>query len=134
MLSLRTVVLLGAVVYLLPSDPARQEAFVTTANAAYQKVTTICERQPALCAKARAVLEDLKSKAHFGVGVIYALATGTGRDTQASGEQSGDGYEAAPTRYEDYGAGEPANGRGTLSPRDLAPSWRGDRAQRIRFE
>lgn len=128
MLSLRTLILVGAVVYLLPSDPARQQAFVSTANQAFQHVTTYCDRDPAMCDKARTIFDDLKSKAHFGIGVIYALATRSGRSSE-----SGD---AAPAYYGSTPTERDGAGHGTLTSRDLEPAWRGNRGspQHIRFD
>lgn len=122
MLSLRTVVLLGVAVYLLPSDPGRQEAFIKTASQAFDYATTVCDREPELCARASKVVEELKSKAHFGAGVVYTLITNQQKPSDpAAGEPS------APTpagpRWDGTLRRTPAS-QGTLKPDDLAPAWR----------
>jgi hypothetical protein len=116
MFSMRTFILLGAAIYLLPSDPNRQQQFAATASQAYQKVTTICERDPRICEKAGVVYEDLKAKAHFGFGVVYALATGKAQTRNAAEDIS---YVPENARAERIGR------NGTLTPSDLAPVWRG---------
>jgi hypothetical protein len=116
MFSMRTLILLGAAIYLLPSDPNRQQQFAATASQAYQKVTTICERDPRICEKAGVVYEDLKAKAHFGFGVVYALATGKAQSRDAAEEIS---YVPENARAERIGRNS------TLTPSDLAPVWRG---------
>ncbi len=116
MFSMRTLILLGAAIYLLPSDPNRQQQFAATASQAYQKVTTICERDPRICEKAGAVYEDLKAKAHFGFGVVYALATGKAQSRDAAEDIS---YVPENARAERIGRNS------TLTPSDLAPVWRG---------
>ncbi len=123
MLSLRTVVLLGVAVYLLPSDPARQEAFIKTASQALEYATTVCDREPEFCARANTVIEDLKSKAHFGAGVVYTLVTSQQKsdDPDASQETS---PAPADQRWDGTARRTPAS-QGTLKPGDLAPVWRG---------
>jgi hypothetical protein len=126
MLSMRTFFLLGVTVYLLPSDPARQDAFMKSASKAFEYTTTVCEREPQFCARANSVYEDLKSKAHFGAGVVYTLVT----SYQPSGEveaEEADGRPALPastSRWDGTTRRMPTN-RGTLKPGDLAPAWRG---------
>lgn len=136
MLSLRTVVLLGAVVYMLPSDPERQQAFFNTASSAYHQVVTFCDREPAMCAKANSVLDDLKGKAHFGVGVIYALATRSGRADDATGSPANAIHETAPARSGTSDGKQPGASRSTLTADDRAPAWRGNRSatNTVRFD
>ncbi|HRY06008.1 MAG TPA: DUF5330 domain-containing protein [Hyphomicrobiaceae bacterium] len=123
MLSFRTLVLLGVTVYLLPSDPARQEAFIKTASQAFQYTTTVCEREPELCARANTVFQDLKSKAQFGAGVIYTLIT----SQQKSGEPKREDASApaGEPRWDGTARRTPAS-QGTLKPGDLAPAWGGN--------
>jgi hypothetical protein len=116
MFSMRTLILLGAAIYLLPSDPNRQQQYAAAASQAYQKVTTICERDPRICEKAGVVYEDLKAKAHFGFGVVYALATGKAQSRDAAEDIS---YVPENARAERIGRNS------TLTPSDLAPVWRG---------
>jgi hypothetical protein len=116
MFSMRTLILLGAAIYLLPSDPNRQQQYAAAASQAYQKVTTICERDPRICEKAGVVYEDLKAKAHFGFDVVYALATGKAQSRDAAEDIS---YVPENARAERIGRNS------TLTPSDLAPVWRG---------
>ena len=123
MLSLRTVLVLGVTVYMLPSDPARQEAFIKSVSRGFEYATTVCDREPEFCAKSKTVLEDLKSKAQFGAGVVYALIT----KYQQTGEPEADDPAApgaATSRWDGTARRSPAR-QGTLRPGDLAPAWRG---------
>lgn len=125
MLSLRTVLLLGLTVYLLPSDPHRQEAFIKTASQAFEYATTVCDREPEFCARANAVLEDLKSKAHFGAGVVYTLVTSQQKSNEPAAPENGaPAASPADTRWDGTARRTPAS-QGTLKPGDLAPAWRG---------
>lgn len=124
MLSLRTVVLLGAAVYLLPSDPARQQAFITTATNAFDYVMTVCDREPEFCTKANGVFEDLKSKAHFGAGVVYTLVT-----SQQKSDPSASPDNASPSAADSRWDGSPRRtptSQGTLKPGEMAPTLRGN--------
>lgn len=126
MLSLRTLVLLGATVYLLPSDPVRQQAFLKTASDTYTYAVTICDREPEFCAKAGTVYEDLKTRAHFGAGVIYTLVTDTVRGNEPVPPDTTQPAHQSP-RW-DGSSRRSLAASGTLTPRDLAPAWRNDQA------
>ena len=87
-------------------------------------MTTICEERSEACDKAYAVIDELKSKAQFGAGVIYALATGSSNRTSSTGSDGVSDYK----RLDGTPSRRSSSGEGTLTPRDLAPAWRGDRA------
>lgn len=125
MFSMRALVLLGATIYLLPKDPAQQERFIASAHQAFGWASTYCQRQPETCAKADDIWQDLKAKAHFGVGVVYGLAT----RKIANIDDADNGYTRAwiistnvqgNTRRSLDGTS-----RGTLTNADIVPSWRG---------
>ena len=134
MFSVRTIILLGATIYLLPSDPVRQQQFVATATNAYESVITICNREPAMCEKAGAVFEDLKSKAHFGAGVVYALITGSGKSDEPAHQPAHD-QNRSLSRWDASPQAVPAKPQGTLTNDDLVPQWRGTNrpVQTIRY-
>lgn len=125
MLSLRTLVLLGATIYLLPTDPAQQDRFVASANQALGWATTFCQRQPETCAKADVVWQDLKDKAHFGVGVVYGLATRKMANGETADTQKARGWTTRPSAHDSSRRSLDGSPRGTLTNADFAPVWRG---------
>ncbi len=125
MFSVRTIIFLGAVIYLLPSDPVRQQQLVSSATKAYESVVTVCDREPTICEKAGTVLQDLKTRAHFGAGVIYALVTGSGKSDDTA-RQTMQPSNRSLSRWNGTPKPSSANARGTLTKDDLAPSWRGN--------
>lgn len=135
MFSARTLILLGATIYMLPSDPQRQQQFVATATSAYQSVITVCDRQAALCDKAGNVFDDLKSKAHFGAGVVYALVTGANRAETSTSEPAPPAQKDR-ARWEPSSTPNPGDANGTLTKEDLTPIWRGrsNEARPVRFD
>lgn len=125
MFSMRSLVLLGAAIYMLPKDPAQQERFIASAHQAVGWVSTYCQREPETCAKADGIWRDLKDKAHFGVGVVYGLATRKIGDSDAADTshiRTGTITPAADGNRRRSLDGSP---RGTLTNADIAPRWRG---------
>lgn len=147
MFSLRTLIVLGAAVYMLPSEPARQQELLATLSGAYEHASTFCSRQPDVCQKAEVVLHNLKEKAQFGAGVVYSLAVGQlspqQRATTTPAAASPDNANptsgtspannAAPASKGSRWDGTPRRGndlQGTLTGADLQPSWmNGKRAE-----
>lgn len=132
MLSFRSVVLLGAVIYLLPKDPARQQQLETAIYDAYNYSRTICDRQPEACVKAGEIYEDLKAKAIFGAELIYAIATGPGDPDgpAVDQEQTSKPTKTAPApsmRWDGTPRRQTTAWQGTLMSSDLEPGWRGNR-------
>lgn len=130
MLSFRSVVLLGAAIYLLPKDPARQQQLESAIHNAYNYSTTVCDRQPEACAKAGEIYEDLKAKAIFGAGLIYTIAVGQG---EPNGSPADHGYTGKPAKtaptYAALGwyAKAPDNGMaGHIDVFGSFPDWRGN--------
>ncbi|MCB1528291.1 MAG: DUF5330 domain-containing protein [Hyphomicrobiaceae bacterium] len=131
MLSFRSVVLLGAAIYLLPKDPARQQQLESAIHNAYNYSTTVCDRQPEACAKAGEIYEDLKAKAIFGAGLIYTIAVGQG---EPNGSPADHGYTGKPAktappptlRWDGTPRRQTTAWQGTLTSSDLSPDWRGN--------
>jgi hypothetical protein len=123
---MRTAVVVVAVVAMLPSDRAQQERLQQSLADAAHWAVTICDRQPQLCAMAASGWETFKAKAEFAFVVAYDLAVqhafGRGPDISVStpATTGSTGTRAAPLP-EDQRRGH----RGTLTPRDLEPHWRG---------
>lgn len=113
MFLLRTVIVVGAVVALLPSDRAQQERLQQAAVDAAQWTLTFCERNTKTCENAGVAWDVFKSKAEFAAGVAYDVAM-----THVFKAQTDAGTN--PT-VETSAIGQ----RGTLTSRDLEPDWRG---------
>jgi hypothetical protein len=117
---LRNAVIVGAVVALMPTDRAQQARLAEQATAAAKWTATFCERNAATCVQATEVWGVFVRKAEFAGHLAYDLlqerlnghGDPTARDATAPRDASTD---RAPPRVE----------RGTLTPHDLKPTWRG---------
>jgi hypothetical protein len=112
---LRTVIVVGAVIALLPSDRAQQERIAQAAVDAAQWTMTFCDRNAQTCENASAAWVAFKAKAEFAMGVAYEVAS-THMLKAAGTAENG----PAPPETSAVAA------RGTLNARDLEPAWRGN--------
>ena len=115
---LRTVIVVGAVIALLPSDRGQQERIAQAAVDAAQWTMTFCDRNAQTCANATAAWAVFKAKAEFAVGVAYDVAST--HVLKAAGTA-----ESGPPPRETSAVST----RGTLNERDLEPAWRGTAAR-----
>ena len=97
------------VIAVLPANEQQQDQLFGRAATAVRWTTTFCDRNGTACAKAGEILGTLASKAKFGATMAYDMAL---RYSDNAG-----GY-LSPVRY--------GPERGTLSPEDLEPAWRGE--------
>jgi Family of unknown function (DUF5330) len=118
---IRSAVVIGAVVAIMPSDKAQQaRLFENAANAAHWTLT-FCARNPDACERGAELWGSFREKADFAVRVAYDVAS----QAMATSSKGEPGPAAGPVRLD----AEPrAVDRGTLSGRDLQPAWRGTRA------
>lgn len=123
MFSLRAFMLMALTIYLLPTDPEQQRRFMEHANSAATWAATFCDRNEATCTVAGDAWADMKHKATFAAGMVYDVAmraaSGAGPDaasTSTSVIPAGFWTEPRPTRQDS---------KGTLTPEDLKPVWRG---------
>jgi hypothetical protein len=132
MFLIRLAFWLGLLVLLLPTDERQQARFYTTALATVERATTFCERNAEACAVAGQLWATFLKKAEFGARMAVDLVSSGGR-SDASGAPD------ARTRTEPVGSpahvrpkAEPKlpGDRGTLTPADLTPAWRGAQIQR----
>lgn len=115
---LRTCFYLGILVVLLPTDEGQQSRLKERLSDVAQWTVTFCERNPNTCARGRELRETFSEKAEFGAKLVYAAVTAyiAGGDRSDPGLRlPTSGEQAAPT----------AARHNTLTPSDLAPSWRG---------
>ncbi len=71
---IRTGLVLGAVVYMMPTDSAKQAELIHTASDTLVWGVTYCDREPAICAQGRVVWGQMVEKAKFGVALASDLA------------------------------------------------------------
>jgi hypothetical protein len=69
----RTALVVGALIYCLPSDPTKQQALIRDAGDALSWGLTYCQRDPDTCAKAKVAFGDLGQKAKFGATLVGNL-------------------------------------------------------------
>ena len=115
---LRTIIVVGAVIALLPSDRAQQERLQQAAVDAAHWTMTFCERNAKTCDNAGAAWDVFKTKAEFAAGVAY--------DVAMTHVFKPDAETAATGSVETSGIIH----RGTLTSRDLQPGWRGTEPRR----
>lgn len=131
MFLIRLAFWLGLVVLLLPTDERQQARLYNTAVATVERAVTFCDRNAGLCAAGADFWATFLKKAEFGARVAIDLVSSGGRREEAA--------VPTPVRLEPQrpkGMPEPRlepraqpAPRGTLTPADLAPAWRGQ-AQR----
>lgn len=115
---LRTVIVVGAVIALLPSDRAEQERVAQTAVDAARWAMSFCDRNAKTCENATTAWSAFKAKAEFAAGVAYDVAL-----THVLGPA---GPAQSPSPPAETSA---VSTRGTLNSRDLEPAWRGNGAR-----
>jgi hypothetical protein len=101
----------GVALLVLPSDEQQQARLYGTVVSAYERATTFCDRNADTCASASEAWDSVRKKAEFGYKLARDLASKRGGSEEASVMPSS-------------GFGK-VDSRGTLSPMDMQPSWRG---------
>jgi hypothetical protein len=120
MFLIRIAFWLGLIVLLLPTDPRQQEKLAATAAGAAQKAATFCDRNAAMCARGAEYWAVFKQKLEFGGKLAYDLALERVAKPAAT-ETAAPATTAPPARTD--------KARGTLTPADMAPEWRGKTAR-----
>ena len=115
MFLIRLAFLAAVAVMLMPADEQRQVRIASTATAAVGNAATFCDRNAGTCAAAGEFWGGFVKKAQF----TAQLASNLVHDymSQTSDRRTVAGTPQAPAQS------IPA--RGTLSPADLTPPWRG---------
>ena len=112
---LRTIIVVGAVIALLPSDRAQQERLQQAAIDAAHWTMTFCDRNAKSCEQSAAAWDAFKAKTEFAAGVAYDVAM-----THVLSQNAALTAEASPAETSAIPE------RGTLTSRDLQPRWRGE--------
>ena len=107
----------GLAVLLLPTDERQQARLYSTAVTTVERVTTFCDRNAQACAAGAELWAIFVKKAEFGARMAIDLVSSSGRKDEDA---------AAPRTQPTSVKGKPAPAaRGTLTPADLTPAWRG---------
>ena len=123
MFLIRLVFWISLVVVLLPTDERQQARLYGTAVATVERIITFCDRNAQACKAGADFWAAFVKKAEFGARMLVELIGAGGRSEPEAVPR--------PARFEQDGPrGRPepkvhAPARGTLSPADLGPSWRG---------
>ena len=107
----------GLAVLLLPTDERQQARLYSTAVTTVERVTTFCDRNAQACAAGAELWAIFLKKAEFGARMAIDLVSTSGRQDEDA---------ASPRTQPASAKGKPAPAaRGTLTPADLTPAWRG---------
>jgi uncharacterized protein DUF5330 len=121
MLLIRLAFWFGLAVLLLPTDERQQAKLYGTAVATVERVTTFCDRNAQLCVAGADFWSTFVKKAEFGARMAVDLVSSSGRKDEGATPERAQPTDAElrpqPRLY--------APARGTLTPSDLTPPWRG---------
>jgi hypothetical protein len=113
---------IGLAILVLPSDERQQERLYATAVATVERAATFCDRNPKVCAAGGELWAMFLKKAEFGARMAINVA---GSGGHASSDAAPASQPSAGMRSGPEPRTSPAAARGTLTPSDLAPAWRG---------
>ncbi len=119
---IRTAIVVGAVVALMPTDRTQQSRLADQASAAAKWTLTFCERNASTCTQAGEVWGVFVKKAQFAGQLAIDLVNDSQRSEPARPEPA---RTEPAVRRDDNPPALPATSRGTLTPNDLKPTWRG---------
>jgi hypothetical protein len=128
MFLIRTAFWVGLAVLLLPTDERQQARLYGTAVATVERVTTFCDRNAQACAAGAELWATFVKKAEFGARVAIDLVSSGGRKDEDAPARTQPASATANAKAKVQATPEakvPASVRGTLTPADLAPTWRG---------
>lgn len=106
------------IVLLLPTDKGQQEKLYVTATETVHRISTFCDRNAALCERGSAYWTVFKQKLEFGAKLAIDVAS-----ERLMGQSEAVQPAAAPVSASPPARVERA--KGTLSPTDVVPEWRG---------
>jgi hypothetical protein len=116
MFLIRVTFWLALIVLLLPTDKGTQERLYTAASETAHRVATFCDRNAQACARGSEYWAVFKQKLDFGAKLAYEIASERlmGKSTPAATPVT---TSSTPAKVE--------RAKGTLSPADMQPEWRG---------
>jgi hypothetical protein len=111
---IRTGLVLGAVIYMMPTDSKRQADMIHAASDTLVWGVTYCDREPAVCDQAKAAWGQMVEKAKFGAALASDLA-------QKWSEQRGERQAAAPAHAQPASINALIGAEAPLVPDDTQP-------------
>lgn len=114
----------GLVVLLLPTDERQQARLFGAATTAVERVTTFCDRNARTCEVGSEVWAAFLKKAEFGARMAFELIT-----TRGGAAKDEEDVRVEPASAKGKVEKKPSP-RGTLTPADMNPPWRGQQPQR----
>ena len=126
MLFIRTTLLLGLGVLILPTDQASQARVTSAAKTAMTWTTTFCDRNPATCVQGQQAWGVFVEKAQFGAKMAFELISEHKTQTAAAQTTPATGLANRRAAVSTVTSAAVARSRNTLQPADLTPAWRGD--------
>jgi hypothetical protein len=121
MFLIRVAFWVGLAVLLLPTDARQQARLYDTAVATVERVTTFCDRNAQACVAGAELWATFVKKAEFGARMaIDLVSSGARKDEDAASPRT----QPASVKGKPEPKPAPA-ARGTLTPADMAPAWRG---------
>jgi len=121
MFFIRLAFWLGLAVLLLPADERQQARLYGTAAETVERVTTFCDRNARVCSGSAELWATFVKKAEFGARMAVDLVSNAARKPE---EAEAPVQPAAVRSRSEARLSAPP--RGTLTPSDLAPVWRGN--------
>ena len=118
---IRTTILLGLGVLLLPADAAQQARVYDGAKATLGWTMTFCDRNAATCVQGREAWAVFAKKAEFAGKLALDLINERSQQVAGAARQGPKGAELRPATPDPVSVLR----RGTLKPADLEPGWRG---------
>ena len=125
MFLIRTTLLVGLGVLVLPTDEASQARVYSGAKTAMTWTMTICDRNAETCVQGRQAWAVFLKKAEFGAKMAFDLISE--RNTQSAAAPQLPPQTATPAKPAKAGNETAGRLRGTLKPGDLEPAWRGNK-------
>lgn len=134
----RTIIIIAAAAFLLPSPPEERmpvetgveppttTEYLVAAFSAVADVRDFCTRQAAVCDTAHYAAVKLEGKAKYSFELLYQWASDKKGTTVV--EQAYEGDPAAEDGFTGSTGAAETPGRNTLELEDLIPEWRAPRA------
>ena len=120
MFFIRTTLLLGLGVLVLPTDQASQARVTSASKTAMTWTMTFCDRNPATCVQGQQAWGVFVEKAQFGAKMAFEVISEHRAQTAAAPTTP------ATAQVDKKSPAATGRARATLQPSDLAPAWRGD--------
>ena len=124
MLFIRTTLLLGLGVLLLPTDQESQSRVYANAKTALHWTTTFCERNPQTCVQGQQAWGVFAEKAEFGFKMALDLMNDRNGPKSPTGSAPTPSGLTTPNPRQ-VAAAPTKRASGTLQTSDLEPGWRG---------